>query len=206
MQETHFGDRRLFAPATARNRDPILSVLSGVLPISGLVVEIAAGSGEHAVYCARALPYLEWQPTDPDPRALASIDAHRAAENIPNLRPACKLDAAATEWPFHQADAVICINMIHIAPWSACKGLMVGAARILPAGGPLYLYGPFSVNGVHTSESNLRFDADLRARNPAWGVRDLTEVIALAARGGLRHDETIAMPANNLSVVFRKET
>jgi len=130
-------DPRLHAPATARNRDAILTVLARFLPPTGLVLEVAAGSGEHAVHCVAALPHLDWQPTNPDGRAIRSIDAHRAVARLANLRPAMHLDAAAGEWPVADADAIVCINMIHIAPWSACEGLMAGAARILPAGGAL---------------------------------------------------------------------
>jgi hypothetical protein len=198
-------DPRLYAPAVARNREPILAVLSRVLPATGLVLEVASGSGEHAAFFAAALPLLTWQPSDADPRARASIAAFRDAGAPPNLLPPVALDAsAAAEWPVVGAAAVVCINMIHIAPWSACEGLMAGAARILPLGGVLYLYGPYKEEGRHTAPSNAAFDADLRARDPRWGVRDLAEVIALARRHGLAHRETVAMPANNRSVVFRR--
>lgn len=197
-------DPRVYAPAVARNREPILAVLRRVLPSSGRVLEIASGSGEHARFFAAALPHLTWQPSDSDPRARASIAAFRDAGAPPNLLPPIALDASAAEWPVAGAAAVVCINMIHIAPWSACEGLMAGAARILPQGGVLYLYGPYKEEGRHTAPSNAAFDADLRARDPRWGVRDLGEVIALAHRHGLMHRETVAMPANNRSVVFRR--
>ncbi len=196
-------DPRLYAPATLRNRQPILDVLRRVLPDSGLVLELASGSGEHGAYFAAALPHLEWQSSDRDAPALASIDAHRLTGPA-NLRPAVALDAASTQWPVAQADAIVCINMIHISPWSACEGLMAGAARTLPAGGVLYLYGPYKQGGHHTAPSNAAFDESLRARDPSWGVRDLENVTRLAGRQGFGHIETIAMPANNLSVVFRK--
>jgi len=197
-------DPRLYAPAVARNREPILAVLRRVLPASGLVLEVASGSGEHARFFAAALPHLTWQPSDPDPRAQASIAAFRSAGAPANLLAPLALDASAAEWPVAGAAAVVCINMIHIAPWSASEGLMAGAARILTAGGLLFLYGPYKEDGRHTAPSNAAFDADLRARDPRWGVRDLGEVIALAHRHGLAHQETAAMPANNRSVVFRR--
>jgi SAM-dependent methyltransferase len=197
-------DRRLTAPAVARNRDPILAVLRRILPPDGLVLEVASGTGEHAAYFAAALPQLLWQPSDPDAVARASIAAHGTAARLANLLPPLDLDAAADRWPATRADAVLCINMIHIAPWAAAMGLVAGAARLLPAGGVLYLYGPFKEGGRHTAPSNEAFDADLRARNALWGVRDLDEVAALARRHGLDHAETVAMPANNRSVVFRR--
>ena len=198
-------DPRLYAPAVARNREPILAVLRRVLPSSGLVLEVASGSGEHAAFFAAALPGVTWQPSDPDPRARASIAAFRDAGGPPNLLPPIAVDASdAAEWPVAGAAAVVCINMIHIAPWSAAEGLMAGAARILPSAGVLYLYGPYTEDGRHTAPSNAAFDADLRARDPSWGVRDLGELIALARRHGLAHQETVVMPANNRSVVVRR--
>jgi hypothetical protein len=198
-------DARAYAPAVARNRDPILAVLRRVLPERGSVLEAASGSGEHAAYFAAALAGLAWQPSDPDPEARASIAAHRTRAGLPNLLLPLALDVAAADWPVGRADAVVAINMIHIAPWTATIGLMRGAARLLPSGAPLYLYGPFKIDGRHTAPSNQAFDQGyLRARNPQWGVRDLGEVAALAAAHGLAHVETVAMPANNLSVVFRR--
>ncbi len=197
-------DQRLFAPATARNREPILAVLRRVLPGQGLVLEVASGSGEHAAHFAAALPALHWQPSDPDARSLASIAAHRDATALPNLLPPLTLDAQAADWPVAHADAIMCINMIHIAPWRVAEGLMAGAARILPPGGVLYLYGPYKIDGGHTADSNRDFDAWLRAQDPAWGVRDLRDVTDLAARHGFALVETVPMPANNLSVVFRR--
>lgn len=197
-------DPRVYAPAVARNRAPILDVLRRVLPARGLVLEVASGSGEHADFFAAALPHLEWQPSDRDPRALRSIAAFRAASGTANLLPPLTLDAASDDWPIARANAVVAINMIHIAPWSAAEGLMAGAARLLPASGVLYLYGPYKEGDRHTAPSNEAFDVDLRARDPSWGVRDLGEVIALAARHELSHVETVVMPANNRSVVFRR--
>jgi hypothetical protein len=200
----------LIAPAVARNREPILAVLRRVLPERGLVLEIASGSGEHVVYFAAALPRLTWQPSDPDPEARASIAAYRDAMALPNVLPPLALDAAAARWPMPQIDAqidtILSINMIHIAPWAAAEGLMAGAERLLPAGGVLFLYGPFREHGQHTAPSNAAFDESLRARNREWGVRDLDEVAALASRHGLALDERVAMPANNLSIVFRRRT
>lgn len=193
-------DPRREAPAVARNRDAIRGVLRGILPPRGLVLEAASGSGEHVLHFAPAFPALTFQPSDPDADARASIDAWCAG--VANIRPALALDAAAAEWPIDQADAVLCINMIHIAPWAACLGLLRGAARVLPAGAPLVLYGPFRRAGVPTAPSNEAFDADLRARDPRWGLRDL-EAVAAAAEG-FDPPEVTAMPANNLTVAFRR--
>ena len=197
-------DARLFAPAVARNREPLLAVLDRVLPRQGLVLEVASGSGEHAAYFARAMPRLRWQPSDPDPRARASIAAFCAEAGLPNLLAPLDLDAAAPRWPVEAAAAVLCVNMIHIAPWSAARGLMAGAERVLPPLGVLCLYGPYKEAGRHTAASNAAFDADLRARDQHWGVRDLEEVAALARRHGFAHEESVVMPANNLSLVFRR--
>ena len=194
----------LHAPATLRNRGPILAVLARILPTRGLVLEIASGSGEHAVHFARALPHLDVQPSDPDAEALASIAAHRRTSGLSNLRAPLRLDASAPDWAVEAADAILAINMIHIAPWSAAEGLMAGAGRLLPPGAPLFLYGPFLEPDRDAAASNLAFDADLRARNLAWGLRDRDAVTALAARHGLALDERVEMPANNLSLVFRK--
>jgi SAM-dependent methyltransferase len=190
----------------SRNRDPILDVLSRVLPQRGLVLEIASGSGEHAAYFARALPALTWQPSDPDQTALASAGAHRDAAALPNLLTPLRLDVTAPSWPVERADAIICCNMIHISPWAACEGLIAGAARVLAGGGVLYLYGPYKIGGAHTAPSNAAFDADLRSRNSDWGIRDLDDVTALAKRHGLVPRETVPMPTNNLSVIFTRET
>lgn len=196
-------DLRRIAPAAARNRDPILDVLRDLLPPSGVVLELASGSGEHIVHFARALPDLQWQPSDPSPDARASIAAWTAAEGLDNVAPPLALDAAG-EWPTMQADAILCINMIHISPWAATQGLMRGAGAILPSGGLLYLYGPYRRAGVPLEPSNAAFDADLRARNPEWGLRDLENVSACAAQHGLRVEAVLPMPANNLSVLLRR--
>jgi SAM-dependent methyltransferase len=197
-------DLRIYRPHVARNREPILDVLRSVLPKQGLVLEVASGSGEHAAYFAAHLPALTWQPSDPDPAALASIAGHRGAAGTPNLLAPLQLDVSAPRWPVERADAIVCNNMIHISPWSASEGLMAGAARTLPAGGILYLYGPYKIDGRHTASSNAAFDATLRAQNPAWGSRDLADVAALAESSGLTLIETVAMPANNLSIIFRR--
>ena len=193
------------SPSTARNRDPILQVLKPRLPPAGLVLEIAAGAGEHAVHNAAALPGLQWRPTDPDAEALASIAAWREHAGLANLLEPLQLDATDPDrWPADRADVVVNINMIHISPWQAAQGLMRGAGRVLPPGGVLFLYGPYFEAGVETAPSNLAFDESLRSRNPAWGLRRLDEVTALAGREGLELSERIAMPANNLALFFRK--
>ena len=181
-----------------------MDVLRRHLPSRGLVLEVASGSGEHTVHFARAFPGLDFQPSDPDRQARASIDAWRDEAGLPNMRPALALDAAAETWPLSEADAVVCINMIHIAPWEAAVGLVRGAAALLPAGGMLFLYGPFRRDGAHTAPSNAAFDRSLRMQNPAWGVRDLQAVTDLAGSRGFCEPAIEAMPANNLSLIFRK--
>jgi hypothetical protein len=194
-----------YAAATARNREPILEVLRRVLPAQGTVLEIASGTGEHVTYFATHLPHLVWQPSDASPDALLSIEAWRAESSLANLRAPVALDACSETWGLDQADAVVCINMIHIAPWRACEGLMRGASRVLrPGEGVLYLYGPFMRDGAHTAPSNEAFDRDLRARDSSWGVRSLEAVTTEARRNQLERVELVAMPANNLSVVFRR--
>lgn len=192
------------APATARNREPIAAVLREVLPERGILLEIAGGSGEHAVYFAGLFPRLLWQATDPDPDALASIGAWRDQAGLDNLLEPLRLDAASETWPVASADAMLCVNMVHISPWTATEGLMRGAGRLLPPGAPLVLYGPYRRAGVPTAPSNEAFDQSLRARNPEWGLRDLEAVEAEAARNGLGLEQVVEMPANNLSVVFRR--
>lgn len=197
-------DARRHAPATSRNRDAILSVLRDVLPPTGLVLEIASGTGEHAAYFARNLPALEWQPTDPDPDALASIAAWRAAERLPNLREPLALNAGASDWPVRRANAAVCINMIHISPWEATLGLMRGAARVLPVGAPLVTYGPYRREGHPLEPSNAAFDLSLKARDERWGLRRLEDVSAAAEAQGLAFERFVEMPANNLCVIFRR--
>lgn len=193
------------APATARNREAILAVLRDVLPPAGVVLEIAAGSGEHAVSFAAALPELAWQPTDPDRESLSSIAEHRAEAALANLRAPLRLDVTEAGWARDlAADAIVCVNMIHIAPWEACLGLLAGASALLAPGSPLYLYGPYRFDGAFTAPSNADFDASLRARDPRWGVRDLDEVTRAAEAVGFTRSRVVAMPANNHSVVFRR--
>jgi SAM-dependent methyltransferase len=189
------------APAAERNKAAIAEVLAEVLPPSGLVLEVASGTGQHAAYFAGRFPALIWQPTDLGD--LASIEAHREEAGLANLRAPLRLDTAA-DWPVTAADAVVCINMIHIAPWAACLALLRGAARVLPAAGPLVLYGPYSIDGDFTAPSNVAFDAQLRAQDPAWGVRELRDVERAAATEGLRLDRVVPRPANNHVVVFRR--
>jgi SAM-dependent methyltransferase len=204
MRAGRSGDARLVSSAADRNKQPILDVLARALPKSGLVLEIAAGSGQHAVHFARALPMLTWQPTDADADARESIAAWADDAALPNLMPPLALDVRDEPWPLRHADAIVCVNMIHISPWAATLALMRGAGAILPAGGVLYLYGPYRVSERPTAPSNAAFDASLRAQNPEWGLRDLGEVVKVAHGAGLRLIETAAMPANNLSVVFEK--
>lgn len=192
------------APATQRNREPIAAVLREELPESGLVLEIASGTGEHAVHFAGLFPRLDWQPSDPDADARASIAAWRDQAGHPNLRPPIEIDASRGNWPIAFADALLCINMVHISPWEATLGLLDGAARLLQKGAPLILYGPYLRGDVPTATSNIAFDADLRARNAAWGIRRLEDVTAEAARRGLARTRIAEMPANNLTLIFRR--
>ncbi|MCP3136284.1 DUF938 domain-containing protein [Pyxidicoccus xibeiensis] len=192
------------AQATERNREPLLAVLREVLPPSGTVLEVASGTGQHAAFFARAFPGLTWQPSDVEPESLESIAAWRAEEALPNLLPPLVLDASTQPWPRSAADVILNVNMIHISPWASCQGLMRGAGQVLAPGGLLVMYGPYFVEGRETAPSNLAFDASLRARNPAWGVRELGAVTAEAARHGLERERVVDMPSNNLTVVFRK--
>lgn len=197
-------DLKRYAPATERNRDAILTLLTRVLPPGGLVLEIASGSGEHAVYFARGLPGHVWQPSDLDPTARASIVAWSEESGLPNVRPPLELDAAAPVWPAVAPEAIVCINMVHISPWASACGLFTGAGRVLPPGGVLFLYGPFRFDGAFTAPSNEAFDASLRARDPRWGVRDVRDLSSLARDNGLVLEEVVDMPANNHSLVFSR--
>jgi SAM-dependent methyltransferase len=193
------------APAALRNRDAIAAVLRESLPVSGLILEVASGTGEHALHFARLFPGLEWQPSDPDSEARASILAWCESAGLPNLRRPVALDAASDRWPVERADALLCINMVHISAWRETEGLMRGAGRVLrEAGAPLILYGPYRREGVETAPSNEAFDASLRSRNPQWGLRDVEAVAGEAERHGLRLDKLIEMPANNLTLIFRR--
>lgn len=195
--------RALDYPATRRNRDPLLAVLQRVLPERGLLLEIASGSGQHAVYMAPKLPGLTWQPTDPEPEAVASIAAWRDTHPSPNLLAPIALDVTEP-WPIESAAAVLCVNMIHISPWAATLGLFQGAGRVLTPDGVLVTYGPYRVGGVHTAPSNAAFDGSLRARNPAWGVRDVRDLQDAAAPHGLILGEQVPMPANNMTLVWTR--
>lgn len=198
------GVEKRHAPATLRNRDAIADVLEKVLPSSGTILEVASGTGEHIVHFAQRFPHLVWQPTDYSDLSLPSIAAWVADAGMTNVLPAVQLDASASIWPVKSADAILCINMIHISPWAATEGLLAGADRLLAAGAPLYLYGPFLRDGVETAPSNLAFDRSLKDRDVRWGLRNLADVSELAAQHGLTLDRVIEMPANNLSVIFRK--
>lgn len=197
-------DSRRFAPATQRNRDAILNVLRGALPQSGVVLEIASGTGEHAVHFAQALPQLEWQPTDPSAQSRESIAGWISESGVQNIKPPLELDASAEDWPLQRADAIVCINMVHISPWEATEGLMRGAGHLLPDNGLLYLYGPYRRANHPFEPSNAAFDESLKARDPRWGIRELDDVAACAASNGLALLDVAEMPANNLSVLFRK--
>ena len=191
-------DERLDYPATGRNREPILEVLREHLPSEGLVLEIASGSGQHHAFFAERLPGLRWQPSDPDQRARRSIAAW--GRELPNTLPPLDLDVREA-WPVERAEVVLCINMVHISPWACTVALMKGARRILAPGGLLFLYGPYRIGGEMVA-SNAAFDQGLRRRDPSWGVRDLEAVVEAAAP--LAHVATVAMPANNHSVLFRQ--
>ena len=195
---------RRHAPATLRNRDAIAAVLADWLPPAGTVLEVASGSGEHVVHFAAAFPRLDWQPSDPDPDALSSIAAWSADERAPNLAPPLMLDAAAADWPLASADAVLCINMVHISEWAATVGLFTQSAKLLQKGVPLILYGPYFRKDHPTAPSNLAFDDSLRARNAEWGVRWLEDVTELAETIGFVLAEVQEMPANNLMLLYRR--
>ena len=197
-------DARLSSPVVFRNLRPILDILRDVLPTQGIILEVASGSGEHISYFAERLAALDWQPSDPSPAARASIAAWTAADGLTNVRPPLDLDASALPWPVSAADAILAINMVHISPWAATQGLLREAARLLPSGGLLYLYGPLIQAGIPLAPSNAAFDADLRDRNAAWGLRDLAAVAAAAAESGLTIEAVLPMPANNLSVIVRR--
>ncbi|TLG79177.1 DUF938 domain-containing protein [Methylocystis sp. B8] len=197
-------DKRIFAPSTARNREPILGVLRNVLPAKGLTLEIASGAGEHVTFFAANFTQLTFCPSDPSPEARESISAWIAASGVANAPAPLALDVEESPWPISAADAIICINMTHISPWSATEALFAGAGRTLPARAPLYLYGPYRRGGAHSAPSNAEFDASLRARNAAWGVRDIEDVAACAREKGFGEPQIVDMPANNLSVIFRR--
>ena len=198
------GERRS-APAALRNREPIAQVLEEWLPATGLVLEIASGTGEHIVYFAKRFPALTWQPSDVHPDALASTEARRQdGAALPNIRATLVVDAAASTWPIGEADAIVSINMVHISPWESALGLLKGAARLLQSGAPLIMYGPWLEQGVEPAPTNLAFDADLRARDPRWGLRRAEDFAAAAEEHGLRLEQRRAMPANNTMLLLRR--
>jgi hypothetical protein len=197
------GERRS-APAALRNREPIAEVLRDWLPAAGMVLELASGTGEHAVYFAERFPALDWQPSDIHPNALDSIEAWRASAELPNLRAPVALDAASPDWPASRPDAILSINMVHISPWASALGLLDGAARLLSAGAPLILYGPWLSDDVAAAPGNLDFDSDLKRRDPEWGLRKVEDFAAAAHERGLDLLETRAMPANNMMLLLRR--
>lgn len=208
MRDWQIGERltdgRWFAPAAERNQAPILEVLARELPQSGLVLEIASGTGQHIARFAQALSGLSWQPSDPDAAFRRSISRWIEFEHLANVKPPLALDARLSRWPIAAAQAIICINMIHVAPWAATPALFEGARQVLAGDSLLFLYGPFRRSGQHTAPSNAKFDADLRAHDPEWGLRDVEAVAAVAHDTGFVLADEVAMPANNLSLIFRK--
>lgn len=197
-------DDQKHAPATMRNRDAIVTVLTDVLPKTGTIVEIASGTGEHAVYFGQKFPDLMFQPSDPDPECCRSIAAWTAREQIENVLPPIQLDALESTWNIESPAAILCINMIHIAPWEAAIGLFNHAAKLLSVGAPLYLYGPYFRDGVEPAEGNLAFERSLKSRNLQWGIRDVADMDVLAEKTGFKRERLIEMPANNISLVYRK--
>jgi SAM-dependent methyltransferase len=193
-----------YAPATLRNRDAILRVLKLTLPENGLVLEIASGSGEHAAYFAPRLEGLTWQPSAPSSESRASISSWAEEIQGGDLLTPVELDVLVEPWPVLKADAIVCINMVHISPWEVTKSLMAGAGRTLRTGGILYLYGPYKVKGEHTSLSNQAFHESLKSRDRQWGIRDLADVISEAKTQGLMHTQSIQMPTNNQSIIFKQ--
>jgi SAM-dependent methyltransferase len=198
-------NRRWFTASAERNKDPILALLKRILPHTGLVLEIGSGTGQHIAHFAKALPQLTWQPSDPDAAFRASIRSWVGLENLGNVRAPVDLDVCSFPWPVTHADAVLCINMVHVAPWAATEALLMGAKGVLSCGGVLFLYGPYRRFGRHTAPSNEAFDVQLRTSDPAWGLRDLEAVVELAGTSGFEFAEVVDMPANNFSVVLLSE-
>jgi len=198
-------DGKWFTSSAERNKDPILAVLARVLPRRGVVLEIASGTGQHVIHFAKALSSLTWQPSDADADLRKSIGLRIEQEHLANANTPLDLDVTRLPWPIQAAEAVVCINLIHVAPWSATQALFDGARALLPVRHVLFLYGPYRRFGQHTSESNERFDADLRAHNPEWGLRDLEAVSEVALARGFALAEVVEMPANNFSLVFKRE-
>jgi len=197
-------DGKWFTSSAERNKDPILAVLTRVLPKRGVVLEIASGTGQHVLHFAKALPGLTWQPSDPDPELRESIALRVKEQQLANVNRPVDLDVTRLPWPLQAADAIVCINMIHVAPWSATPALFEGARALLATQHVLFLYGPYRRFGEHTSRSNEQFDSDLRARDPEWGLRDLEAVSEAAASSGFGLAEVVEMPANNLSLIFKR--
>ena len=197
-------DGKWSTPTAERNKGPILDVLTRVLPKQGVVLEIASGTGQHVLHFAKALSGLAWQPSDPDLELRQSIALRVEEQRLANVKRPIDLDVTRLPWPLQAADAVVCINMIHVAPWSATLALFEGAKALLPSQHVLFLYGPYRRSGQHTSKSNEQFDSDLRAQDPEWGLRDLEAVSEAAASSGFALAEVVAMPANNFSVIFKR--
>ena len=197
-------DARETAPHAERNKQPLLDILARVLPAKGLVLEIGSGTGQHVTHFAKALPGLTFQPSEMDQSRHASIAAWTSHEQLTNVRAPIAFDVSRLPWPVRAADAILCINVIHISPWEATLALMKGAGAILPPGEALVTYGPYARGGAHTAPSNAAFDADLKSRDPRWGVRNMEDVAAAAKKEGLELVETVPMPANNFTLVFRK--
>lgn len=193
------------SPATLRNREPIAAILAEELPAHGVVLEIASGGGEHATWFARKFPALDWQPSDLDHKSRQAIRSRMAEADLPNLRDPIGLDASFEQWPVKEADAILCVNMVHISPWPSTIGLFEGAAKVLPTGAPLILYGPYFEKEVETSQSNLDFDQSLKSRDPRWGIHRREDVDALAGQTGFARTRREEMPANNLTLVYRKQ-
>jgi hypothetical protein len=198
------GEAKRYAPATQRNREVIAEVLARILPHQGTVLEIASGTGEHLIHFAQTFPHLNWQPSDYDDAGLCSIGAWSAEAGLPNILPPLRIDAISADWPPISAEAILCINMVHISPWQATQGLLAGAGRLLAAGAPLYLYGPYRQHGVALSEGNVSFDDSLKQSNPDWGLRYVEDVAALGVEAGFKLERIEPMPANNLSLIFCK--
>lgn len=197
-------DGKWFIPSAERNKGPILDVLTRVLPTRGVVLELASGTGQHVIHFAKALSGLTWQPSDPDPELRESVALRVGEEQLANVNPPIDLDVTRLPWPLKTADAVVCINLIHVAPWSATLALLEGTKALLPAQHVLFLYGPYRRFGQHTSKSNEQFDSDLRAHNSEWGLRDLEAVSETAAFSAFVLAEIVEMPANNFGLVFKR--
>ena len=193
-----------FAPAAERNRQPILDVLRRVLPAAGLVLEVASGTGQHLDFFSEQLPSLRWQPSDASKKALERIASRVDEAARENLLFPLQLDVRTARWPITQADALLCINMIHISPWEASEALFQGASRLLATAAPLITYGPYRIHGAHNAASNAAFDESLRARDPRWGIRDIDELMELAGRTGFVLNERVPMPANNMTLIWTR--